>query len=505
VELEQRYCEMIFARWEALIERRAPQLTDWEASIAEARVERSPALRPPYVQDASDWGPKTDVARVFAGRAAGVDSRRLCVAKRIPVAYRTLDLPQGDPNRHIPGGEWWFFSGMGTGLDGTIYSGLCDHRFQYTGALLIAYHPGTGAVRHLADMQEVCGQRHRYELMGQTKIHTRIAADSDGRIYLGTHSCERDYAPPELKEKLTGGYPGGHWIRYDLDTDLCEDLGIAVAGESLMGFALDPRTHRIYATTHTKALLVEFDIASLRTEVIGSVGKYPTRVVERTADGTVYTFDDEGRVVRFDPRSRELRTLDAQLPGFEGDVNMLTSFCTVVGLDGHTIYGVSTAFHMEPREPMGEVVEGRKMEFRPGYAFAYETQYGSDGQMRRIGPAGGGSNESVSDLQLHHAITLTRNGDAMYVSARGDQPAHLIMIDLEACGSQAGAVATRGEKVIDLGEMWGDGEEGYVETALAATTGLDGTVYFGGPRKSDKYVRDHVRWALIMLPDGCWL
>ena len=22
------------------------------------------------------------------------------------------------------------------------------------------------------------------------------------------------YAPPELKAKLTGGYPGGHWIRY---------------------------------------------------------------------------------------------------------------------------------------------------------------------------------------------------------------------------------------------------------------------------------------------------
>jgi hypothetical protein len=93
----------------------------------------------------------------------------------------------------------------------------------------------------------------------------------------------------------------------------------------------------------------------------------------------------------------------------------------------------------------------------------------------------------------------------MYVSARGDQPAHLIMIDLDACGSQAGAVTTRGEKLIDLGEMWGDGDEGYVETALAAATGLDGTVYFGGPRKSDKYVRDHVRWALIMLPDGCWL
>jgi hypothetical protein len=44
-----------------------------------------------------------------------------------------------------------------------------------------------------------------------------------------------------------------------------------------------------------------------------------------------------------------------------------------------------------------------------------------------------------------------------------------------------------------------------VETALGATTGLDGTIYFGGPRKSEKYVGDHVRWALIIVPESSWL
>jgi len=265
-----------------------------------------------------------------------------------------------------------------------------------------------------------------------------------------------------------------------------------MAGESLMGFALDPRTHRLYATTHTRSLLLEYDIQAGRTEVLGSIGRYPTRMVECTADGMVYTFGEEGRVIRFDPRSRELRVLDAQLPGWEGDVNLLTTFCTVVGHDGRTIYGVSTAFHIEPRKRMAEVVEGRKSEFRPGYAFAYDTQAGSDGRMRAIGPAGGDPSASVGDLQLHHAITLSRAGDPLYVSARPDAPAHLMM------------VRTRDERLADLGEMWGDGDEGYVETALAATTGLDGTVYFGGPRKSERYARDHVRWALIMLQDGCW-
>lgn len=429
--------------------------------------------------------------------------RRPLLTKRVPVRYRTFGLPEPDLTvEPPPGGEWWIFSGMGSGLDGTIYAGLCDHRFQFTGALLIAYFAETGAVRTLGDMQEVCGQRHRYDLMAQTKIHTRIMPDSDGRMYLGLHSCERDYAPPELMAKLTGGYPGGHWICYDPRKRVCEDLGIGVAGESLMGFTVDPNTHRLYATTHTNSLLIEYDIETRRSEVVGAIGKYPTRVVERTADGMIYTFDDEGRVVRFDPRSRQLRTLDARLPGWERKANCVTSFATVVGLDGRTIYGVSTAFYLEPREPMGVVIEGRKSEFCPGYAFAYDTQDGPDGRMRIIGPAGGDSRVRVEDMRLHHAIALTRAGDALYVSARGEHPAHLMMINVSGA-SRKGGTAT-GDRLRDLGEMWGEEDEGYVETAFAGTTGTDGTVYFGGPRKSEKYKRDYVRWALIVLPEGCW-
>lgn len=425
--------------------------------------------------------------------------------KRVPVEYRTFGLPEPDLTVEPPaGGEWWIFSGMGTGLDDTIYSGLCDHRFQYTGALLIACDPATRAMRTLGDMQEICGQRHRYDQMAQTKMHTRIMPDSDGRMYFGTHSCERDYAPPELKAKLTGGYPGGHWICYDPRTGRCEDLGIAIPGESLMGFTIDPDNHRLYATTHTNSLLIEYDMGIRRTEVLGSIGKYPTRVLERTADGMIYTFDDEGRVVRFNPRSQELRTLDARLPGWEGRANFVSSFATVVGRDGRTIYGVSTAFRMEPREPMATVVEGRKSEFCPGYAFAYDTQAGPDGRMTTIGPSGGDPNVPVDDMRLHHAIALTRGGDVLYVSARGsDRPAHLIMID--ASGSFRKGAAGSAQGLVDLGEMCGESDEGHVETAFAGTTGVDGIVYFGGPRKSDKYKRDYVRWALMVLADGCWL
>jgi hypothetical protein len=419
--------------------------------------------------------------------------------KHLTIRHRTFGLPppvEGVPAQ--PQGDWWLFNSMGTGLDGVIYCGLCDHRFVEEGALLIAYDPRDDSMRTLANMQDVCGQRGRGDLHPQSKVHTPFIADRDGRVYFGTHSCERDYAPPDLQKKYTGGYPGGHWMRYDPRARRCESLGIAVAGESLMGFALESRTRKLYATTHTKSLLISYDIASGRTEIIGDIGKFPTRTVECAADGRVFTFNEEGRVVRYDPRARELRVLDTQLPGYTGDVNFLTPLVTVLARDGRTIYGLTTAFHQEPREPMAERVEGRTTRICPQFAFAYDTMEGADGRMRTLGPAGGAEDVVVSDMHLLHSIALAQNGDALYVVSQKDAPAHLMRIDASS--------GVGHERLRDCGEMWcEDQSEGYFETALAATTGLDGTIYFAGPRKSEKHPRDATRWVLAAVPRDSWL
>jgi hypothetical protein len=45
--------------------------------------------------------------------------------KQGAVLYHTFGLPEPDFTVEPPaGGEWWIFSGMDAGLDGTIYSGL---------------------------------------------------------------------------------------------------------------------------------------------------------------------------------------------------------------------------------------------------------------------------------------------------------------------------------------------------------------------------------------------
>ncbi|MCE9613598.1 MAG: hypothetical protein K8T26_04935 [Lentisphaerae bacterium] len=396
-----------------------------------------------------------------------------------------------------PQGDWWLFNGMGTGHDGTIYSGLCDHRFLGDGARLIAFDPRTRAMRTVANMQDVCGQRGRLDVNPQSKIHTTILPDRDGRLYFGSHSCERDYAPPEVRAVQRGGFPGGHWLRYDPARGRCEDLGIALPGESLMGFAMDIKARRLYATTHTRCHLIEYNMDTGRTEIVGSVGKFPTRVCEVAADGCVYTFDEDGWVIRFDPRTRELRTLDARLPGHGPTVNFLTALVSTISADGRTIYGVTSAFWQTPREPMAESIQGRVMEFREPFAFAYDIGPGPDGRMRAVAPAGGVEGARVGDMHLLHSIARTREGDVLYVLPQQDGGASRLMRITAADGAGR-------ERVLDAGGIVGPDGEGFLETALAGTTGLDGTVYFAGPRKSPRHLRDDTRWVLAAIPAGAW-
>jgi hypothetical protein len=52
-------------------------------------------------------------------------SAAIGMMKQGAVLYHTFGLPEPDFTVEPPaGGEWWIFSGMDAGLDGTIYSGL---------------------------------------------------------------------------------------------------------------------------------------------------------------------------------------------------------------------------------------------------------------------------------------------------------------------------------------------------------------------------------------------
>jgi len=381
-------------------------------------------------------------------------------------------------------GSWHIYSAMGTSPEGDIYCGICDYSFSFkltdrlNGARLIRYNPDEDKVYNLGDMQDVTGQRGRDRAFAQSKIHTPILFARDGKAYFGTHSVERDYVPDEYRPRFTEGYPGGHWISYDPSSGKFEDLGIAVPGESLMGLAIDPLRDKLYATTHKRAFLVEYDISKGTTTVRGNIGEYPTRTMAYLSDGKVYTFDNKGYLLRYDPESGTIERPGPRVPNGGYEADLITVFALCTDPSGDRFYGLSTLI---------DQASGKNV-LKGGYLFEYSLGEGGCGVMKELGRGSILEETSTSESELYHAITFGADGKVYYGAPVKGKPVHLMSYDPKT-----------GERR-DHGEMWAESEGAYVSAVFAACTGRDGRLFWGGLLKSESEPNwDHE--AVLMICD----
>ncbi|MFH1742670.1 MAG: hypothetical protein ABIH23_27000, partial [bacterium] len=332
----------------------------------------------------------------FSSKSQLVD-RDSCTNNRVNIEIRHYGLGPG---------SWHMYSSMDTSPNGDIYAGICNYSFAMkmsdtlNGAWLVRYAPDEDKMYPLGDMQDVTGQRGRDKAPAQSKIHTPILFDRDGKVYFGTHSVERDYLPEEYKERFTDEYPGGHWISYEPATGKFEDLGISAPGESIMGLTMDPKRRKLYGTTHKKALLVEYDIARRVSKTIGSIGEYPTRMITCLADGKAYTCDEKGYLLRYDPASESIEKLDLRIPFGEYEAELISLFALCASPSRDRFYGISTLID---EASVRNVIKG-------GFLFEYKIDNNGNGTLTDLGSAGVSGETVVSETGLYHAMTLGKDG-----------------------------------------------------------------------------------------------
>ncbi len=366
-------------------------------------------------------------------------------------------------------GSWHIYSSMGTSPNGDIYAGICNYSYaqglteELNGAHLVRYSPQEDRVYDLGDMQDVTGQRTQTTAYAQSKIHTPILFDADGTAWFGTHSVERDYLPGGKQKLYPDKYPGGHWICYEPAKNRFTDFGIATPGESIMGMAYDPVRRKIFGTTHEKSLLVEYDIKTQTSLVRATVGKYPTRMMAYLADGSIYTFDERGWVIRYNPDKQTIERTGLRIPngGCEADLISVFSLCT--DSSRTHLYGISTLID---EVTVKNLIKG-------GYLF--ELSLSDDGNLNLadLGSASVAGGTVISEAGLFHAMTMGMDGKVYWTAPQKDAPVHLISYD------------PRTGQRRDYGEMWAEDNSAYAYAIFAAATGLDGSLYWSGLLKSD--------------------
>lgn len=221
--------------------------------------------------------------------------------------------------------------------NGKIYGGTSGEE-----AYLFLYDSSINKVRHLG------------KLHGQEGIHHALVEDAHGNLYFGTG--KNVFAEVELSRTPKPGsngvaatlwenvkrpyasYAGGHLFRYDPNTgdrqvlfpqDRCqaEDLGIAVANNSIYAMQIDAATGVIYGISYPDGRLFAYDITQKKSRDLGEIDSdvvfhgperewrsLPRALVIGEAH-RVYTSGKGGYLVYYDPKDSEIHSTRLRLPG----------------------------------------------------------------------------------------------------------------------------------------------------------------------------------------------
>ncbi len=196
--------------------------------------------------------------------------------------------------------------------NGKVYYVLCSASID-VGAQMYSLDPSTGKVEHVGDLTEAAGEKG-LKAIPQGKSHVNFV-ESGTKLYFATHmgyytlknGREEVGVPPRGYK----GYPGGHFLSYDLVTGKFEDLAKVPAGEGILAMAMDTQRGRLYGLTWPSGLLFRYDLAKRELKDLGPTseqGEKGTgstyRVLCRSLavnpeDGSVYFTTSTGTILRY--------------------------------------------------------------------------------------------------------------------------------------------------------------------------------------------------------------
>jgi hypothetical protein len=381
---------------------------------------------------------------VCYGRAGGTSARIAMVDCRTFPGLARMD------------GNW---SALLAGADGKVYMGLAYHG---GGGHMVYYDSKNDTVHDVGDLNVLTGQQF-LKVGPQSKIHTKFGEAKDGLIYFATQYGNdfnfARYAAPE-------GYPGGHWMVFNPKTGRVSDFGIAFPYQGIIAGIYEPIYNRYYGITDPRGEFVYYDISRHVEENKGRFDNWDSLCRTLVVDdrGNVYGSFGRGQIFKYDPQTDSVRELSVRLPIRQKGISL-----------GRDYAKSETAWRVAIWDDQTRKIYG--VEESASTLFSFDPYSGEDGEIRRLGQLCIPAFRDQRDVP-YATLSLTRGHDRKlyyaaagkefdYAGSRGVAASHLITYDLSSGRTE------------DMGEMClPDGSP--VLGTNSATTGPDGTIYFGG-------------------------
>ncbi|MCG3197865.1 MAG: hypothetical protein HUU16_06525 [Candidatus Omnitrophica bacterium] len=320
--------------------------------------------------------------------------------------------------------SWYPFTGhpdadtcwsLSTGPDGRIYAAACAESVPGGTVRLARYNREKDDLDYLFDLAEVVDDPPDSGRGTQCKIHySFVPSMSDGILYMATHLSgppidQPAYSPWRSWHDPERCFRGSALVAFDTKTDKVLWWDTLIPKEGCRCLLIDEEHGLLYAISYPRDHFIIYDIENRTRKDIGRIGSINAQALFLDNRHRVWTTNDDGRLVRYDPAVGRLEVSPFQLPH---NPQFQTGWHSV-------FYDVAAA-------PDGRSVFGVTWIAQP-WLLRFYPEEGEWGRLVDLGPATQDRDPTLPhDTFLDHCGGLVIGGDnhLYYVASRWRDPVY---------------------------------------------------------------------------------
>ena len=209
---------------------------------------------------------------------------------------------------------------LSVGPDGRIYAAACCEHMPGGIVRLVRYNEQTDALDYLLDLDKAVDDPGDSGRATQCKIHYSFAPSmSDGVLYMATHlsgpPVDRPvYSPWYSWHDPERCFRGSALVAFDTKTDRVLWWDTLIPKEGCRCLLHDEERGLLYALSYPRDHFIIYDIRRRRGRDIGRIGSVNAQALFMDSRHRVWTTNDYGRLVRYDPDKDRLETSPYVLP-----------------------------------------------------------------------------------------------------------------------------------------------------------------------------------------------
>ena len=225
--------------------------------------------------------------------------------------------------------RWYPFTGhpdadtcwsLSTGPDGRIYAAACAESVPGGVVKLARYNEHTDTLDYLFSLDEMVDDPGDSGRATQCKIHYSFAPSmADGVLYMATHLSGPPIDQPAYSPWLSWHDPkrcfrGSALVAYDTKADKVLWWDTMIPKEGCRCLLHDEERHRLYSLSYPRDHFIIYDTKTRTRRDLGRIGSINSQTLFLDRKHRVWTTDDYGHLVRYDPETDRLERSPFVLP-----------------------------------------------------------------------------------------------------------------------------------------------------------------------------------------------